>query len=256
MTYSIAIGAYKLPQFVELCIKRCRTLFGPDVPILVSDDFSDRSTAIRAIANAHECDYDCPAKRRSHFSGDMQVFINALKFCEELETDAVVKISQRFIPVLPAFKDAMDTAFANGDVQVCLPGQIHRRQIARREAMFYSKFGILTDVLAIRRGAITPKELIDCYRKRCHPGSRPSDSFAETTWGCLLAERFGGRRHRILPEWTNHQPNQPKVYLRKSQAKETDYGQIGAMEGMAGHWDLREWRLIEMRGYKPKPDVV
>lgn len=254
MIYAICIGAYKLTQFVELCVLRCRRVFG-DVPILISDDLSINSPAIKALAEKHDCDYVVGPSQRSHFSGDMQAFVNLLKFMDELQVDVGLKLSQRFIPVLPRFKETMDETFSDSNIQLCLPGQMAKRQIARPRCFFYGKFGILSDCLALRRGAITPEELLECYRARCKPGQKSSDSFAETTWGHLLATKFADR-HRIMQEWTHHKPFESKIYLRKSQATEPEYAQVAAMEGVKGYWDVREWGQIEGKEYQSKPTVV
>lgn len=190
MNLCVTIGCYRMPQFVELCIKRCRTVLGGDVPILLSDDLSDRSCDIKALADKYDCDYAVGPGRRSHFSGDLQAFLCAIAFCDATESDAVIKMSQRFIPVLPAFREALERAFSNPAVMVGLPGKPSEKQIARPAARFYAKFGILTDVVAMRRGCITGQAVFDVYRERVQHPKTKSDSFVETTWGWLLANRF------------------------------------------------------------------
>jgi len=46
---SITIGAYRLVDFVRLNIAQCRLLF-PDSPILISDDLSEESPKMEALA--------------------------------------------------------------------------------------------------------------------------------------------------------------------------------------------------------------
>lgn len=208
------------------------------------------------LAEELECDYICPDKRRSHFSGDFQSFINGLVFALEIGADIVLKLSQRCIPVLPEFRTAMERAFEDDRCMVVLPGQLNPQQIARPGARFYRKFGLLTDIVAMRSDAISPEELLRVYRERNR--GKPAESFSETTWGFLLEQKFGGHRHRLLDEWTHHQPGKPKLYLRKSQSSASDYQQVALMEGLKEfNFDLREWIQIETRnGYKPKADVV
>ncbi len=260
MNLAITIGCYKLTSFVELNILRCRRLCGPDVPILLSDDRSDASKDIQSLAEKYDCNYICPKQRRSHFSGDMQAIINSIVFAVESGRGFALKLSQRCVPVLPGFFVAMDRAFKDPEVQVCLPGRINRAQISRPGARFYARFGFLTDILAFRVGAIEPEDFLKIYRERNAHGRHPSDSFCETTIGYLLDKRFSGNRHRILDEWTNHRHGMPKLYLRKSQSPSSDYCQIAAMENLSTNvstYDLREWREIETGGrYKPKADVV
>lgn len=255
MTTCIVIGAYRLTGFVRLNVLRCRRLW-PDVPILISDDRSPESAAMERLAEELECDYTCPDKRRSHFSGDFQSFINGLVFALEIGADVVLKLSQRCIPVLPEFRTAMEQAFEDERCQVVLPGQLNPQQIARPGARFYRKFGLLTDIVAMRADAISPEELLRVYRERNR--GKPADSFSETTFGALLESNFRGPRHRLLDEWTHHRPGQPKLYLRKSQSSASDYQQVALMEGLKEfNWDLREWIQMEGKnGYKPKADVV
>lgn len=258
MNLAITIGCYKLVSFVELNILRCRRLC-PEVPILLSDDQSDASKDIRALAHKYDCDYTVSKKRMSHFSGDAQAILNALVYAKECDVEFALKISQRVIPVLPGFFVAMDRAFKDMAVQICLPGRISKAQISRPGCRFYSRFGILSDVIGLRTGAIDPDDFLSIYRERCEKGRHPADSFCETTVGWLLDKRFNGNRHRILEEWTNHRHGMPKLYLRKSQSTASDYAQIAALEGIK--WDVsqidcREWREIEGRNYRAKADQV
>lgn len=258
MTVAVTIGAYRLVDFVTLCVLRWRRLL-KDVPVLISDDASSESDAIKSIADAHSCDYCCSEKRRGHFANDMQTFINALIFGRELGVDIVIKCSQRLIPVQPRLLEPMFKAFSNPECQIVLPGRINRNQISRPSARFYGRFGILSDLVAMRVGCIEPDELLSIYRHR-NTNGKPSDSFSETTLGTLLATHFAGNRHRILDEWTNHRQGHAKLYLRKSQSSSSDYCQIAAMEGLvADHsrYPLAEWREIETGGrYKPKAEIV
>lgn len=250
MTFAITIGSYRMPQFVELCVKRCRRLFGHDTPILISDDISDKSQQIKALADSLDCAYVVGEGQRGHFGGDMQAVLNSIVFGSQ--SDVSLKISQRFIPVLPEFVDALERAFNNPRNKVALPGQMEARQIARPQAAFYGRFGILTDAIGIRTGAISEQELLDAYINRVRNPKARSDCFVETTFGWLLATKFKDA-HVILPEWTNHKPFTAKVYLRKSQSNNNEYAKVAEMEDVKGDWDLREWGIIEKGFYMPKP---
>lgn len=255
---AITIGCYRLVPFIELNILRCRRLCGDGVPILLSDDRSDKSKDILELAVKHECDYVCSTRRRSHFSGDFNALVNSLVFAKEIGATVAVKLSQRCIPVLPGFFVALDRVFKDPEVQIGHPGQLHPNQIVRPGARFYRKFGLLSDMLAIRVGAIEPDELLDIYKKRNDTG-RPHDSFSETTIGHLLATRFPKGKARMIPEWTYHEPNKPKLFLRKAQSPSSDYVQVARMENIdadVSTYDLREWKDLEGRNYRPKADIV
>lgn len=253
MTFAICIGCYRLPQFIELNVRRCRTIFGQDVPIILADDKSFESRAIEVLAEGLEVDYTCSPYRRSHFSGDWNAFVMSAAFASGLHKDIALKISQRLIPVLPRFRECIEEAFSDPNVQVALPGRPNPTQIARPQSRFYSKFGILTDVLAFRNGAITSTELVDLYRKRFTEGKTHQESLVECTWGWLLANRFEGK-FRVLPELTNHTPMEPKIFLRKSQSIPRDYEQVARMEGMTQtDWPLFEWGIMEGKDYRCRP---
>lgn len=258
MTVAITIGAYRLVDFLRLNILRCRRIFGNDVAILLSDDRSNESQSIADLAADLSCDYVVSEKRRSHFSGDMSVFVNGLVYGRETGAAVVLKLSQRFIVVLPEFKEVLERAFNDPNCQVALPGRIPANQISRPGAVFYKRFGLLTDCVAFRPKCMEPEELISFYRDRCKDGRKPHDSFSECTWGALLDSKFP-HSHKIVPEWTAHRPGKAKIYLRKSQSSESDYKQVAMMESVESPtgWNLLEWRQIESRGeYRPKATCV
>jgi hypothetical protein len=254
MTVAITIGAYALPDFVELCCRRCRVLF-PDAPILIADDLSAQSADIQARAERHHCMYVVSQNRRSHFSGDIQAIITALALAEAQECDIALKISQRFIPVLPEFRSSMERAFSDPSISLVLPGRVDRRQILRPQSQFFSKFGIQTDVVAIRRGSIAPQTLVDTYRDRVNNPKSKSDSLVETTIGYLAGTHFRGAT-AVVAEWTNHRAHTAKVFLRRCQSSQEDYQKLGVIEGIKGKWDLREWGMIERKSYRMKSTSV
>lgn len=251
MTTAITIGSYRMPQFIELCVIMCLELWG-DVPILISDDFSDRTEEVRVVAAKYDCEFVTSSARRSHFSGDIQTYINALVFARDSVCDVALKISQRVIPVQPLFREAMERAFKDPKMQIVCPGKIKPQTIARPQARFYQKFGILSDVFAIRTGAISADEIMGAYRR--HAASQ-SNAMVETMWGAIVASRFKDR-HVVLPEWTDHTPFKPKVFLRKSQSTNHEYESLAKEVGISGDWDLREWNRIEGKNYVMKGNKI
>lgn len=259
MTFAISIGCYRLADFIELNITRCRRIFGDDCCIMLSDDHCNNhphdSECIKKLADKHQVIYWSSKYQRSHFSGDIQAIVNAVKLADSADTDIALKLSQRLIPVLPAFRECIERAFGNPHVQMALPGRMDPMQIARPGARFYTNFGILTDVVALRRGAITPELLIQVYRERLQVGEPRSACLVETTFGWLMEHKFKGRT-AILASLTNHIPMQPKIYLRKAQSSADDYKQVAAMEGLSGYYDLREWPQIERTEYFGRPTAA
>lgn len=258
MKTAVTIGCYRMIPFIHLNVKRHRSLLGQETPILLSDDASKESKTISNLAQTMLCAYVSGERRRSHFSGDMQAFINALVFAKQHGAEIAVKISQRVIPVLPRFYEVMFRAFEDPSVEVVMPGQMKPRQIARPNNRFYLKFGSLTDVVAMRVSAVDPVELANFYRTRVQSSSEHLKSLVELTWGDLLADKFSLSKHRLLDEWTNMVPNQPKIYLRKSQATPGEYKKVAQMEGLPDYvFDLREWGQIEKgQHYMMRPTIV
>jgi hypothetical protein len=249
MTFAICIGSYRLLDFVELNILRCRRIFGQDTPILISDNLSPDSPAIEAMTRKYGVIYRCPTTPYSHFSGDVQSAINALALADATGSDVALKLSMRLIPVLPRFRECIEEAFAAPNIAAVLPARPIIQQMARPMARFYTKFGLLSDIAAIRRGAIKPERLMDVYRARCRSSKSGKDCLVESTWGWLLDHDLPGR-FRLLPELSVYQPFQPKPYLRKAQCSVEDYIKVAAMEGINGRsWELREWGHIEGAKY-------
>lgn len=254
-TWSITLGAYKLHDFVELNVCRCRVIFGDDVPICIDDDKSEFSPKIQAIAEKYNCGYLCGPVQRGHFAGDAQTITTTLAFGKQMDADIALKLSQRVIPVLPRFRECIEEAFSNPAIKIVVPGRIRMNQIARPSARFFSSFGILTDLIAFRRDAIEPEDFIQFYRDRFQKSTNHADSLIEITIGSLMAERFKDAS-LALDELANHEPFKPKIYLRKAQALEREYQQVADMHGLTGSWNVLDWGMIEKQNYFCRPTQV
>lgn len=247
MTLAIVIGAYRLTDFVHLNIVQCRKVFGSDVPILISDDRSQESQQIRAVAEKHDCAYVCPPARRSHTSGDLQAFINGATFAGQLGVDVVLKLSQRLIPleglealVLPPFEDP--------NTWIVLPGQPDKSSFARQSAMFFNKFTALTDVVAWRPEKITAQMLSDAYKAQCHGAKQRSDQFIEVFWGNLTQGAY--KDHSVsVKELANPTLGKRKAFLRKAQSHQHEYQQLALSHGIPGEFVIGEWAHIEKKEY-------
>src|SRR5207302_724487 len=94
-SWAITIGAYRLWDFVELNVCRCKVIFGDDVSICIDDDKSPESPKIEAVADKHGCHYICSTERRGHFAGDAQTIATCLAFGKQTGADYSLKLSQR-----------------------------------------------------------------------------------------------------------------------------------------------------------------
>lgn len=255
MKFSVTVGAYKLFEFVELNVCRCRVIFGDDVDICIDDDLSENSPTIQEISEQYGCGYVCGEKPRGHFAGDAQTIATALAFGQQTKSDVSLKLSQRVIPVLPRFRECIEEAFANPAIQIVVPGRIKMNQIARPSARFFASFGLLTDLVAFRTGAITPEEWIEFYRERFQKSTNHADSLIEVTVGHLIATKFKDAA-MVLEELANYKPFAPKIFLRKSQCLEREYQQLADMHGIKGSWNILDWAQIEKQNYFCRPVQV
>lgn len=243
---ALTIGSYRMPDFVELNIVMSRLVYGPSIPILVSDDQSSESGKIEAVAAKHGCHYLCTTGRMAHCGGDIQHFINAAEFARQEERPFAIKHSCRFIPLAGLEQLWFDGLRKHGLV---LPGQIQQNQIARPDARFYTKFGILTDVAGWKTGSLTGEDIANHYREGCANAKHAFDNFVEIAWGKLAGIKFPGA-HLIEPRLANHEIGKPKLYLRKAQSGRQEYQRVAELLEIEGSFDIREWKAIEGGSYK------
>lgn len=241
---AFTIGAYGLPQFVELNILYLRRLF-PEAPILISDDVSDKSGEIKEVADRHLCDYVVSGKRRQHFAGDMQAAVNAVAFGQATNADIAVKISQRFILLRPYCVEVVQRALASHPI--ALPG----KPTVLPGYSTYNNFNALTDIILMDPKVITPQILTDTYRNFVKVGATAWSCFVEHTFEHLVNERFTGN---LIPEFTNHGEGAP-LYLRKCQNNTAAYLAAVADVGMNNNrtFSLLDWKHIDEQGYSPRP---
>lgn len=245
MRLAFTISSYRLHAFVRLGVYQIREL-SPESPILISDDPSPESQEIKKIAEQCGCVYRCPAKRRGHFAADFQGLVNALAFANAAACDVGVKVSQRFIFRKPESIAALQRAFEDPNIMVATPGQ-------PATGSAFARFTTLSDIVAIRVGALTPDDLLQMYRGRLIREKVPWASFIECAIDDLHHSRFPGKTVKI-PELTN--PTADPVYLRRYQATEGQYRDMAVKHGFNGIFPTTEWGQIEGRRYMCRPVVV
>jgi hypothetical protein len=255
-SFAIGIGGYRLKGFILLNIRACRDVFGQDVPVLVSDDHSQESSAIRQIAAEEGCHYIVSDKRRSHFAGDVAALMNSIEFGDQMGCDVSIKISQRVIPC-KGFKEAAGEAFADPDVHMAVPAQLPVATIARHQTKFYSTFSLLSDVVAIRRGAISAQELMDVYRDRIANPKSKLDSLVEATVDSMRQNH----KTALVKCWSSWGINEAKACLRKCQSSVREYieraKELGLTDLKPSDLPLDEWIAMESRAhYLAKPKIA
>lgn len=249
---AFTISSYRLHDFVKLGLKQLHRL-SPDSPVLVSDDPSPESELIRKTAQEHGASYRAPSKRRGHFSGDFQAIVNSLAFAEAAGADVAIKVSQRFVFRNPESIDVIQKTFSDPNIMVATPGQPRVMPGNGKATHGFGNFSILSDVVMIRVGAMTPMDLLVMYRERLLREKVPWASFIECTIDLLHSDKFPGRTARIQ-ELTN--PTSDLIYLRRYQATEQQYRELALSHGFNGVFPLVEWAQIENRNYLCRPVVV
>lgn len=252
MRLAFTLSSYRLCDFVHLGLKQLRKLT-PESPILVSDDVSPESPGIASHASQHCAAYTCSAKRRGHFAADAQSLITSLVFAQARECDVAVKVSQRFIFRKSESIEALRKAFENPEILMVTPGQPKQVNGHNRAAQGFAQFTTLSDVVAIRVGAISAEELLAIYRKRLVTDKAPWSSFLEVLVNDLHGSRFAGKTVR-LDELTNPQPD--PWFLRRYQHSPEDYRKLAGEHGFGGEFYCGEWAVKEGRHYLCKPRVV
>ncbi len=254
MTFSIVIGSYDMPQFVELQLRSLPLLF-PDSPILVSDDLSQKSAQIRDIAAKFDAYYHCSETHRGHFAGDCQDAVNGLAFAEAQGTDLLLKISQRFVLCQPAARSVLENYFLDQQVWLAFPGKIHPSSIKRAESRFFANFSTVTDFFCIRTGKLSPQTLKELYETRVNEQRNRFDTLIEPLWAYIGDVTLAGHAIR-MPEFSSHVRGQPPIYLRKCQQEPADYIVFAREMGMPEfHVLLQEWRQLS-NSYRPSPQFI
>lgn len=248
---AFTIGSYRLVDFVQLGIRQLQKL-SPDSHILVSDDQAEESKHMQLIAEQHGVNYKCSKIRRGHFAADMQSLVNALSFAEAVGADVAIKISQRTVLSKPEALEVIQRTFEDPNICAATPGQPKKTQ-GSRAAKGFTAFAILSDIVMIRVGCMTPQDLLVMYRERLIRERTPWSSFIECAVDDLHNRKFPGRTAKI-EELTN--PTDDPIYLRRYQATESDYIRLAHERGFAGRFPCDEWNVIERQKYQCRPVVV
>ena len=255
MKTAIALGTFKLYDMIKLNLLQLQQIF-PDSPVLMSDDKSERTDDIRKLAEEFGHAFTGCDVPRGHFAGDVQNFVNGLTFAEQEGADIMLKLSQRVVPVLPKFKDFIEKPFEDAQIKIVVPGRIAASQISMPASKFFSGFGILTDVVAIRVGSIAPKEFLKRYTDNFKFGRFSPNLLVEVFVGQLLATHFSNSAY-ISSDLANHKPMEPMAFLRKAQSNANNYAQLAKAHGLeGGYYPCEEWGQLEGKNYLCRPVLV
>src|SRR6266576_1850476 len=108
MKFAVTVSAYQLAEFVELNVLALRRVFGPDTPILISQDWADLALEIQEVAERLGTYHLCADSHRGHFAGDLSSCCAALAFAECEKADIAVKVSQRLLLCQPCAREILE----------------------------------------------------------------------------------------------------------------------------------------------------
>lgn len=248
MKFAVCIGAYELGQFVDGCACYIREAFGPDTPILISDDVSERSPEIEAIAAKRDCHYWRSSGRMNHFAGDFQSVMNGLTFAQQEGADIAVKVSQRLWVLSPKIRELAEAIFADDNIAIALPGRPKKEQIIGAKS--FHAYQYLTDIIFMRPRDFNADTMRVYYQTRFRNGRKIWDAFVECAFADMVSKQFANR-HRVFEELTDVNGGDP-LFLRRYCTTHQQYAKAASKFGIGGHFPTGEWKSIQ-RNYDPRP---
>lgn len=248
MNIAVVIGSYAQPAFVRLNLAQLKSIF-PDAAILVSDDRSDKTEEIDAITS--EVSFVTSNHRRGACAGKIQSIVSGLSFAQQEGADVLLFLNQRFVPVLPEFREFVETPFADKAINIVVPGRSIAGKIALPTSKYFSGLGILTDCLAIRIGAISPGQFLASYVDGYKFGRFASQILPEMFIGKLLSAHFKDGVY-ISSSLGDAKVAAP-TFLRREQSANADYQALAAKHDFNADFDCRDWYEIEGKNYMARP---
>lgn len=247
MRFAVVIGAYELSQFTEGCLCYAREVFGADTPVLISDDVSDRSPEIQAVAEKHGCHYWRSSGRMNHFAGDFQAILNSLTFARQEGADIAVKVSQRFWVLSPKIREAAEAIFADDKISLALPGRPAKEQIIGEKS--FHGFPYLSDIVFMRASDFEPDTLRVYYQTKFRNGRKAYDCFVEVCLLDLVNQRPDA--HRVFHELTEVNGGDP-LFLRRYCTTPQQFSKAAARFGIGGHFPTAGWGRLQRKN-DPRP---
>jgi hypothetical protein len=97
---AVVIGTHGTPPYVHLQLESLARN-EPGAVAAVHDDCSGDGDALRALCDRYGATFASTSRRLGHFAGDFRVMAAGLRFAEAAGADLLVKLSRRFVPLLP-----------------------------------------------------------------------------------------------------------------------------------------------------------
>lgn len=253
MNIAVSLATYKLAPFVRLNLAQLKVII-PDAAVLVSDDRSDQTEEIDAISAEYDSAFVTSNARRGHCGGKIQAVVSGLSFAQQEGADILLVLNQRLVPVLPVFREYIEGPFSDPKVNIVVPGRATASQLKLPASKYFSGLGILTDVLAIRVGSITPADFLKAYQDGFKWGSMYIGLLPEPFLGKLLGTHFQDRIY-VSSSLGDAKVANP-AFLRREQSKPKDYQALASQHGFTGEFDCRDWLEIERTTLMMRPSLT
>jgi len=245
---AVCIGSYRMPDFLRLNLAQLKLIW-PDAAILVSDDRSDKTEEIDSIAK--EVAFVTSNARRGHCAGKVQSIVSGLSFAQQEGADILLFLNQRFVPTHLEFREFIESPFIDGKTNIVVAGRTTKSQIKLPASKYFNGLGLLTDVLAIRVGSISPADLLKAYTD----GFKHGQFFIGLLIEPFLAKLLGA--HFATSGYASSSLSDAKVetpaFLRREQSKPEDYQALVAQHSFDGSFDCRDWLEIEGSNLMMRP---
>jgi len=246
--FSVTIGAYGMPNFVELNIRSCRSIFG-NAPILIYCGSCPEMHRVKEIADRFDCSFITENFNRSHFLGCLQTSVAAVAFAQANGCDYSLKSNQRMVLLGADVPERLEHIFDNQSIDIAMPSQMRAETIYDAKSKFHAGFTHLPDIIACRAANIDPQSIADDYAEQVRTGTSRNDNLIESFWKRQCEGKYAGR-YAPIP-WLS-EPTNPPIYLRKCQHKESDYNRAAKALGMPDTaFNCAEWTQISGAAYRP-----
>jgi hypothetical protein len=100
----LVVGTFAAIPYVHLHLE-ARRRFYPDVPMLLHDDCSPRGAELEKLCASYGVEFASTATRFPPCKGDLSAMATGFVWAREREIDLLVKMSRRFIPLVPWAED-------------------------------------------------------------------------------------------------------------------------------------------------------
>jgi hypothetical protein len=90
------VGTFAAVPYVHLQLEARRRYY-PDVPLLVHDDGSKKTSALHALCREYGCDFEHNDRRQRPGLGDVSAFVGGLAWAAAHKIEVLVKVSRRWV---------------------------------------------------------------------------------------------------------------------------------------------------------------